>query len=46
MHLEKRFLMAFRNVMKYEQRDWLTNDALLTLRTNIISDVRRATLRR
>ncbi|CAD7924552.1 unnamed protein product [Amoebophrya sp. A25] len=44
--LEKLFLETYRNVMKYEQRDWLTNDALLTLRTNIISDVRRATLRR
>ncbi|CAD7929199.1 unnamed protein product [Amoebophrya sp. A120] len=44
--LDKIFLTAYRNVLKYESRDWLTNDALLTLRTNIISDVRRATLRR
>lgn len=45
-NLEKQFAELHKNAMAFEQRDWLTSDALLRLRTSIIQDIRRATQRR
>eukprot|EP00397_Hematodinium_sp_SG-2012_P001440 GEMP01001442.1.p1 GENE.GEMP01001442.1~~GEMP01001442.1.p1 ORF type:complete len:922 (+),score=178.78 GEMP01001442.1:1824-4589(+) len=45
-HLQNAVAESHHQVLQYEQRDWLSTEALQKLRIGIIQDVRRATQRR